>query len=72
MSRAAARFREADIARIFKAAGKAKVAVQVVIRPDGEIVVSTLDAPVSADGNNPWNEVLRDGQDRTAVRSKVP
>jgi hypothetical protein len=70
MARSAARFREADIARIFKAAGKAKVAVQVVIRPDGEIVVSTLDGPVPLASNNEWDE-LKHGQDRIAVRTKV-
>jgi hypothetical protein len=70
MSRAAAKFREADIARIFKAAGKAKVAVQIVIRPDGEIVVSTLDGPVPTASGNEWDE-LKHGQDRIAVRSKI-
>jgi hypothetical protein len=70
MSRAAARFREADIARIFKAAGKAKIAVQVVIRPDGEIVVSTLDGPVSLESGNEWDE-LKHGQDQTSLRSRI-
>jgi hypothetical protein len=70
MSRAAARFREADIARIFKAAGKAKVAVQVVIRPDGEIVVSTLDGPVPLTSGNEWDE-LKHGQDQTSLRSRI-
>jgi hypothetical protein len=71
MSRAPPKFREAEIARILRAATKAGMPVRVEITPAGAIIISTLDAPASADGDNPWNEVFTHGEGRPAVRSKI-
>jgi putative heme degradation protein len=69
MSRARARFTEADLARIFKAASKARVDVCVKIGADGSITIATgMPAELKGDAANPWDEVLHDAaeQKRTA------
>jgi hypothetical protein len=66
MSRGAAKFTESDATRIFKAARKAGVDVQVVFRRDGDIVATTGKAAPTrpATEANEWDEVL-DGNDHS-------
>lgn len=60
MARAASKFREADIRRIFAAARKASVNVRVEIETSGKLVVTTGGkASEAAEVNsNPWDQVL--------------
>jgi putative heme degradation protein len=48
-----------DLARIFKAAAKARVEVCVKIAPDGSITIATgMPGELNGDTANPWDEVL--------------
>ena len=58
MSRARARYTEADVTRVLKAAAKAGVNVRVEIEADGKIVVTTGQASEALNGLNPWDGVL--------------
>jgi hypothetical protein len=61
MSKGRARFTQADLARIFKAAAKARVNVRVKFAPDGSITIATgMPGKLSGDPTNPWDEVLND------------
>ena len=69
MSRGRAKFTEADLARIFRAASKTKVDVCVKIAADGSITIATgMPGELKGDVANPWDEVLHDAaeQKRTA------
>jgi hypothetical protein len=57
MSRAKAKFVEADIRRVLVAARKAQVDVCVEISVDGKITVATR-PPSGEAGRNPWDEVI--------------
>lgn len=52
-----ARFSQADLDRIFRAAKKAGVEVSARIKPDGEIIVLTGEGEAANDAN-PWDKVL--------------
>lgn len=59
VSRARAKFTELDLARIFRAAAKARVEVCVKIAPDGSITIATgMPGELNGDIANPWDEVL--------------
>lgn len=61
MSRGRARFTESDLARIFKAATKARVDVCVKIAPDGSITIAIgMPGELNGDAVNPWDEALHD------------
>lgn len=69
MSRARARYTEADVARILKAAAKAHVDVRVKIMPDGTILIATGKTDASdIEQANEWDEVLPDGAAAVEVR----
>jgi hypothetical protein len=60
MAKRRAKFTEADLARIFKAASKARIDVRVKIALDGSITIATvLPSEIGYDdAANPWDEAL--------------
>jgi hypothetical protein len=65
MSKRRARFIEAEITRILKAAAKAKVDVRVKIAPDGSITITPgMPGELNGDAVNPWDEVLGDAAEQ--------
>jgi hypothetical protein len=68
MSRARARYTEAEVTRILKAAAKAHVDVCVKIATDGSITIATgMPGEPNSDGANPWDEVLHDAAERKRI-----
>jgi hypothetical protein len=63
-----AKFTEADLARIFKAASKARVDVCVKIALDGSITIATVSTgEVKYDADNPWDEVLNGSAEQKRI-----
>jgi hypothetical protein len=61
MSKGRAKFTETELARIFKAAAKARVEVCVKIAPDGTITIAAgMPGETNGDAANPWDGVLDD------------
>jgi hypothetical protein len=61
VSKERARYTEADIARILKAAAKARIDVRVKIATDGSITIATgIPGELNGDLANPWDEVLHE------------
>lgn len=60
MSHGRAKFTEAEIGRILKAAARVGVGVRVEILPDGRLVVTSRksDEASNDDAANPWDGVL--------------
>jgi hypothetical protein len=63
MSKGRARFKQAEITRILKAAAKAKMCVK--IDTDGIItIVPGVPGELNGDAVNPWDEVLDDAAEQ--------
>jgi hypothetical protein len=62
MSKARARYTEADIARVLKAAAKAHVDVRVRIDPSGNIVIVTGNLAEPNEANGHASEIATDGE----------
>jgi hypothetical protein len=69
MPKRPAKFTENDLARIFKAANKARIGVCIKIALDGSITIATVSShETEYNPDNPWDEVLNGSaeQKRTA------
>jgi hypothetical protein len=58
MSRGRAKFTEADVGRVLKAAAKAGVEVRLEIQPNGTMVVTSRRSgePIEASAGNEWDD----------------
>jgi hypothetical protein len=69
MSKARARYTEADVARVLKAAAKAHVDVRLKIDTAGNILIATGKGSEGGSFSlNEWDEELFNGPDQTAIR----